>query len=119
MENGAIPDENITASSCAEGITPAMGRLNVGDAWHAGDTEHSYLQVDLGKLHMVCAVASQGNRSPNSNQEFVKKYQVQHSTDGVYWIVYEEPIDKVSYMSDTNSGKAAMLDSDIRLWILL
>ena len=97
MESGSIPDENITASSCADGVTAAMGRLNVGNSWCAGNAKDCYLQVDCGKLHMVCAVATQGNYAPNSNGDYVQKYQIKHSNDGQHWITYEEPLEQVIY----------------------
>ena len=73
-----------------------MARLNTEDSWCAGDVNNCYLQVDLGKPHLVCAVATQGNRAPTSNKDYVKKYQLQHSSDGVNWSIYEEPVDLVS-----------------------
>ena len=45
-------------------------------------------QVDLGSLHLLRAVATQGN--PEGNGDYVKCYKLQHSSDGVTWTVYEE-----------------------------
>jgi len=51
-------------------------------------------QVDLGSLHLLCAVATQGN--PEGNGDYVKRYKLQHSSDGVTWAVYEENGNNVS-----------------------
>lgn len=51
-------------------------------------------QVDLGSLHLVCAVATQGN--PGGNRDYVKRYKLQCSSDGVTWTVYEENGNTVS-----------------------
>jgi len=51
-------------------------------------------QVDLGSLHLLSAVATQGN--PVGNRDYVKRYKLQHSSDGVTWTVYEENGNNVS-----------------------
>lgn len=45
-----------------------------------------YLEVDMGAVHSVCAVATQGPR----NEVWVKSYKLQLSTDGVTWNFYDE-----------------------------
>ena len=37
---------------------------------------------------MVCAVATQGN--PGGNRDYVRRYKLQCSADGVNWTLYEE-----------------------------
>ena len=51
-------------------------------------------QVDLRSLHLLCAVATQGN--PEGNGDYVKRYKLQHSSDGVTWTVYQENGNSVS-----------------------
>ena len=46
-----------------------------------------YLQVDMGTMLSVCAVATQGEKI---NNEWTTSYKLQLSTDGVTWSVYEE-----------------------------
>ena len=91
LEDGSIPDADITASSnfVAQGgyagiSTPADGRLNkippdditIG-AWQpiVKDT-NQWIQVDLGKPTYVYGVLMQG-RQDHSNQ-WVTKYKVQY-----------------------------------------
>ncbi|KAL9979092.1 hypothetical protein ACROYT_G016697 [Oculina patagonica] len=57
-------------------------------AWCAGKSEDCFLQVNLGSLHLLCAVATQGN--PGGNRDFVKRYKLMSSTDGENWSTYEE-----------------------------
>ena len=50
------------------------------------------LKVDMGALHAVCVIATQGKK----NGSFVKSYKLSFSTDESSWIVYQEQnIDKV------------------------
>jgi len=50
METGAIPDENITASSSAGPAPPQLARLNGLSAWCAGKADDCFLQVKLPSL---------------------------------------------------------------------
>ena len=53
-----------------------------------------YLQVDMGKLHPVCAVATQGH---GKGSFWTTRYKVKLSTDGVTWNAYKENnVEKVS-----------------------
>ncbi|XP_020614176.1 trichohyalin-like [Orbicella faveolata] len=88
METGAIPDENITASSSAGPAPPKLARLNGLSAWCAGKADDCFLQVNLGGLHLLCAVATQGN--PGGNRDYVKRYKLMSSADGENWTTYEE-----------------------------
>ena len=47
MENGAIPDENITASSSSGPAPPYLARLNGPMAWCAGKADDCFLQVKI------------------------------------------------------------------------
>ena len=86
-----VSDNNITASSVYNAATPAnSGRLNyaAGSSWCASLSDSiPYLQVDLGSVYIICAVATQGNSRAD---QWVKTYQVQYSTDGSNWIIYKE-----------------------------
>ena len=93
MEDGAIPDAKITASSWTTGNPPHRARLYsdcpyIGGAWCPFQAAGSYLQVDLGALHHVTAIATQGN--PSERGGFVTEFIIQHSTDGQDWCCYEE-----------------------------
>ena len=88
MEDGRIPDSGINASSSS---TPAKnGRLNYtsGSSWCAGASDtNPYLQIDLQKLHIICALSTQGNSKAD---QWVKTYTLQLSTDGITWTDYKE-----------------------------
>ena len=83
----------MTASSYYENDYLAYyGRLNGnrGDgAWCTETTTNTtdYLQVDMGAVHSVCAVATQGLISFS---EWTTSYKVHFSTDGVTWESYKE-----------------------------
>ena len=85
MSNGSIPDSNVTASSWTAASPPRFGRLNYHGSWCARyRSVDSYLEVDLGSLHEIKAVATQGN--PEGNFDYVKSYKLQHSIDGKSWM---------------------------------
>ncbi|XP_020606629.1 retinoschisin-like, partial [Orbicella faveolata] len=89
METGSIPDSKLTASSEKNVNTAAKnGRLNSGSSWCAGTSDSNpYLQIDLQTLHIICAVATQGNSQAN---QWVKNYTLQSSIDRSKWTDYTE-----------------------------
>ena len=88
-----ILDSFMTAKSHynSSSYRPAYGRLNDtrGTGWCAGkDEKDQWLQVDLGKVIEVCAVATQGDVSGN---EWVIDFKLAHSKsyeDG--WPTYRD-----------------------------
>uniref|UniRef100_A0A673BVU4 receptor protein-tyrosine kinase n=1 Tax=Sphaeramia orbicularis TaxID=375764 RepID=A0A673BVU4_9TELE len=98
MEDGTIPDSDITASSAWSDSTEAKhGRLSTGEgdgAWcPAGAVFPSgseYLQVDLRKLHFLALVGTQGRHADGHGQEFARSYRLQYSRDGVKWITWKD-----------------------------
>ena len=97
MENGEITDDQISASREAQPITPAkIARLNRKDgtdglqgAWASGAQDlNQWLQIDLRVPHTgVTGVATQGR---NRNGQWVTKYKLQYSNDGVNFQYYRE-----------------------------
>ena len=86
MQRNVIPDSNITASS--EVSQAKNGRLNGKESWCASTSDTTpYLQIDLQTIHIICAVATQGN--PQAD-EWVETYNLQLSKDGASWINYTE-----------------------------
>ena len=94
MENGAISDAQITASSQRpDNNGPHRARLNsrkLGNkkgAWSSlkNDT-YQWLQVDLGKYTTVTRIATQGR---SDMRQWVTKYRLQHSEDGVNFHFYK------------------------------
>ncbi|XP_070768552.1 epithelial discoidin domain-containing receptor 1 isoform X3 [Enoplosus armatus] len=98
MEDGTIPDSDITASSAWSDSTEAKhGRLSTGEgdgAWcPAGAVYPSgseYLQVDLHKLHFLALVGTQGRHADGHGQEFARSYRLRYSRDGGKWITWKD-----------------------------
>ncbi|XP_023282122.1 epithelial discoidin domain-containing receptor 1 isoform X5 [Seriola lalandi dorsalis] len=98
MEDGTIPDSDITASSAWSDSTEAKhGRLSTGEgdgAWcPAGAVFPSgseYLQIDLHKLHFLALVGTQGRHADGHGQEFARSYRLRYSRDGVKWITWRD-----------------------------
>ena len=95
MENGAISDAQITASSkWSANHAPFQGRLHfhvnrkVG-SWSALKNDLlQWLQVDLGSHYTkVTRVATQGR---NAYSQWVTKYKLQYSNDEVNFLYYRE-----------------------------
>lgn len=98
MEDGTIPDSDITASSAWSDSTEAKhGRLSTGEgdgAWcplgAVYPTGSEYLQVDLHKLHFLALVGTQGRHADGHGQEFVRSYRLRYSRDGVKWLTWKD-----------------------------
>ncbi len=79
---------------------PYYGRLNdvrKHGSWCAKTTSDrtDYLQVDMGAVHSVCAVATQGGKN---SDERTTSYKLLLSTDGITWNAHKENnVEKVSY----------------------
>ena len=92
MENGAISDVQISASSQLNANHAAnKGRLNSGKvgSWSPGtDSDNQWLQIDLGNPHTrVTAVATQGGNATNN---WVTRYKLQYSDNGIIFKDYKE-----------------------------
>ena len=95
MESKAISDGQITASSQLDenhSATQARLHLKIGGykrgGWSALTIDlHQWLQVDLGSYTRVTRVATQGR---NAFNEWVTKYILQYSDDGVTFDLYKE-----------------------------
>ena len=97
MESGAISDGQVTASSQWDGNHAAIqGRLHFEargskrGGWSARRNDaNQWLQVDLGSTTTrVTGVATQGR---NAYSQWVTKYMLQYSKDGVHFQYYREP----------------------------
>ena len=98
MENGAISDRQITASSQLDASHAATGgRLNFkatahkAGSWSGGSNDSSqWLQIDLGIQNTkVTRVATQGR---DNSPQWVTKYKLQYSDDGENFHYYTEPV---------------------------
>ncbi|KAL9970493.1 hypothetical protein ACROYT_G022878 [Oculina patagonica] len=92
-DRNTIPDARMTASTIhSSNYYPYYGRLNevrgsVSWATKTSSDRTDYLQVDMGAVHSVCAVATQGG---NVCTGWLTGYEVYLSFDGVTWNAYEE-----------------------------
>jgi len=103
MESGAISDSQISASSefnadhaATQGRLHFQARLNPGKtgSWSAHTKDaNQWLQVDLNsKDTKVTRVATQGRNDYEINGgQWVTKYKLQYSDDGVNFQYYKEP----------------------------
>ncbi|XP_056415274.1 discoidin, CUB and LCCL domain-containing protein 2 isoform X1 [Hyla sarda] len=101
MENGAIPDSQITASTVLE-WTDNAGQVNIwkperarlkkqGPAWAASySDERQWLQIDLNKLTKVTGIITTGSTMSAYNY-YVTSYRIEYSEDGLKWTVYRDP----------------------------
>ena len=100
MENGAISDAQITASTQRDNHVASRARLDTKFAgvkeggWvSAVEDLNQWLQVDLGSYTTVTRVATQGrkpNLIPLYNYFCVQTYSLQYSTDGENFHFYKE-----------------------------
>ena len=88
-DSSIIYKERFSASSSRSSSTASNGRLNGASAWIPSNNNdnNDYLQIDLGSVYIVCAVATQGNPSAN---DWTKTYKIQTSLDNVKWQQYQE-----------------------------
>ena len=100
MESGAISDAQISASShytknWRRDYSAKKARLNSRQwrnrgCWAAATNDlYQWLQVDLGGYTKVTRVATQG--SGYGLSEWVTKFKIRYSSDGVTWQFYKEP----------------------------
>ena len=88
MKNGLVHKSEITASSFYNaGLAPYYGRLQGVGAWCVRiNNANQWLQVDLGVLQVVTAIATQGRSNYN---QWVKTYTVSCSSDGRNFVPYQ------------------------------
>ena len=98
MENGAISDAQISASSQWDDKHAARNaRLNFKRQGVRGwktliNDSNQWLQVDLDSYATVTGVAAQGTPD-NKTDQWVTKYWLQYSDDGVTFNSYKETTD--------------------------
>ncbi|KAM4746242.1 discoidin domain-containing receptor 2 isoform 2-T2 [Anableps anableps] len=102
MEDGRIPDEDLTASSrWYETTGPQYARLNSEDgdgAWcPKGQLEPSdsqYLQIDLRRLTFLTLFGTQGRYARGRGKEFARAYHLNYSRDGQLWKSWKNRLGK-------------------------
>jgi len=89
-----IPNGKITSSSVYLRYYSYKGRLNGALGWCAYSpyNRNDFIQVDIGAVRSICAVATQGKK----NGSYVTSYKLLLSSDGVSWTTYQEQnVDKI------------------------
>ena len=95
MESGLIKDAQITASSQYDANHAAIqARLNFlagggkAGGWSTRSNNPSqWIQIDLGRYTKVTQVVTQGR---NAYNQWVTKYKLQYSEDGLHYRFYHE-----------------------------
>jgi len=86
MESYAIEDAQLTASSTttveADKYGTHSARLNGKFAWRTSSTGNEYIQVDLGEIKTLTAIATQGDTVASA---WVTSFAVKYSADNVSW----------------------------------
>ena len=105
-DRNTISDSKMTASTINSSSYYAYyGRLNESrsqGAWcpKTATDRTDYLQVDMGAVYSVCAVATQGHRL---GDYWTTSYKVHLSTDAVTWSSYKEnnveKVTKITYFT--------------------
>ena len=116
MENSAISDAQITASSHWDANHAAnRGRLHLqevttpvvmSEAWLSKTIDvNQWLQIDVlsmgNKYTRITGVATQGRDSTHYGEQYVSKYKLQYSNDEVNFQYYKEhgqTTDKVKFI---------------------
>ena len=81
-------NQKFSASSSRSRSAASNGRLNGNSAWiPSSNNNNDYLQIDLGSLYVVCAVATQGNPSAD---DWTETYKIKTSLNNVKWQWYQE-----------------------------
>ncbi|KAL9987757.1 hypothetical protein ACROYT_G002114 [Oculina patagonica] len=82
-----LPDKSFSASSSRSDDEPYKGRLNGNGAWSPSkkDDADDFLQIDLGDLFFICALATQGHPLQD---EWTKSYKLHLLL--TEWIIYKE-----------------------------
>ncbi|XP_039286881.1 discoidin domain-containing receptor tyrosine kinase B [Nilaparvata lugens] len=91
METGEIPDNAVTASSSyVPNVGPQNGRLKLeraGGGWcpkqQVEQGVREYLQVELGDVHLVTGVQTQGRYDHGRGQEYTEEYTVEYWRPGL------------------------------------
>ncbi|EDO35061.1 predicted protein, partial [Nematostella vectensis] len=88
-DSSMIPDHRFSATSQYNGnYPPSRGRLHSIYSWEPrAKSSSEYLQVDLGAVIVMCAVATQGNENW---PEWSLAYSFKYSRDNVNWHIYQD-----------------------------
>ncbi|KAM9488048.1 epithelial discoidin domain-containing receptor 1 isoform 2-T2 [Clarias gariepinus] len=118
MEDGTIPDSDISASSAWSDSTEAKhGRLSTGEgdgAWcplgPVFPNPSEYLQVDLHQLYFLSLVGTQGRHADGHGREFARSYRLRYSRDGRQWITWKDRWGQEVILGNENTYDVVLKD---------
>uniref|UniRef100_A0A4W3HUK1 Neuropilin n=1 Tax=Callorhinchus milii TaxID=7868 RepID=A0A4W3HUK1_CALMI len=112
METGAIhSDQILTSSTYNLYWASERARLNYPEnAWTpAEDSSKEWIQVDLGFLRQVSAIATQGAVSKETKKQYyIKSYKVDISSNGEDWITVKEKNKQKIFQGNSNPSEAVV-----------
>ena len=88
LEDGLIPDGQLSTSSNFSGFSPRDGRLNrlSNGSWIAAANNTSqWYKVDLGQIETISAVATQGRHNA---AQWIETYTIEYSNDDITYTAY-------------------------------
>jgi len=94
QDNTVIPDNSMSSNNYHDHSwhKPWTGRLRSFIGWIPNEGKDNipglYLQVDLGAVFLVCAVATQGGNDHRGIQRWTTKYKISTSIDDSKWTLY-------------------------------
>uniref|UniRef100_A0A6P8I6N2 protein-tyrosine-phosphatase n=1 Tax=Actinia tenebrosa TaxID=6105 RepID=A0A6P8I6N2_ACTTE len=106
--SSAVPDNRMSASSNYSNTrTAAKARLLGNYSWRPRDDDtNPWLQIDLGEIYYVCAVATQGD--PDGDERTIK-YKVEGSIDNLLWMPVESKTLKKEMVFSGNQNKSTSI----------
>ncbi|XP_058960030.2 uncharacterized protein [Pocillopora verrucosa] len=118
MENGAILDAQITASSEFDGNHAAtQGRLNFlavpgkAGSWSSRTNDvNQWIQVKLPRYTKITRFATQGR---NAFNQWVTQYKLEYSEDGVTFHYYHEPGQSVAKIFHGNTDSNTIVTHEL------
>ncbi|XP_015753443.1 PREDICTED: receptor-type tyrosine-protein phosphatase mu-like [Acropora digitifera] len=106
-DDKVIYNQRFSASSSSN--LASDGRLNGARAWIPNSNDNNeYLQIDLGSVYVVCAVATQGNPSAD---DWTETYKIKTSLDNVKWQWYQE--NNITKIFTGNSQRQEIVKNDL------
>ncbi|XP_078345359.1 neuropilin-1a-like [Oculina patagonica] len=112
MENGAITDGQISASSAWSNYDAHLARLNNNKGWSVGVvTNNEWLQIDLGcGKPTVTRIATQGLEN---GDEWVTEYKLDYGNDEVNFQYYREQGQIVDKVFTGNTDRNTVVSHDL------
>ncbi|KAK0181074.1 hypothetical protein PV327_003391 [Microctonus hyperodae] len=126
MESGAIPNEDITASSSFDSgnVGPHQSRLrteNHGGAWcpkaQITNEPREWLEIDLHSVHMITGTNTQGRFGNGVGVEYAEGYLLEYWRPRLgKWVRYRDIKGKEILKGNTNTYLENKHDLDPPLW---